>query len=251
MALIDDYKNQITWRHWESYLDKLPIKSNDVVLDLGCGLGHVTNLPSQKAGKVIGIDMNIELLREAQQSYQGENIQFIQADIKDLTKLNFAPIDGIWTSFTVAYLPDFSLILKSWLNILRPNGWIAIVEVNDLFAHKPLEENIQTSFRAFYKRQLTNKAYDFEMGKKIRPFLLKEGLTIEWDENKEDGELVFNGPADTPILKAWENRFNRMVALQDFFGEDQFQKVKSQFLYCLGSKGHYCETEIKFVIGRK
>jgi ubiquinone/menaquinone biosynthesis C-methylase UbiE len=251
MALIDDYKNQITWRHWESYLDKLPIKSNDVVVDLGCGLGYVTNLLSQKAGKVIGIDISTELLKEAQQSYQRQNIQFIRADIKDLTELNLAPVDGIWTSFTVAYLPHFSPILKSWLNMLRPNGWIAIVEVNDLFAHKPLEEDIQNAFRAFYKRQLTNKAYDFEMGKKIRPFLLKEGVTIEWEENKEDEELVFNGPADKPILSAWENRFNRMVSLQDFFGEDQFQKVKNQFLNCLASKEHYCETEIKFVIGRK
>lgn len=251
MTLLEDYKNQNKWRHWNTYLDKLPIKSNEIILDLGCGLGYVTNLLSQKAGKVIGIDINAELLNEAQKSYQGENIQFITADIRDLTKVNLPLIDGIWTSFSASYFPTFSPTLKSWLNILKPDGWIAIVEMNDLFAHKPLEVSIQNTFKAYYKRQLTNNVYDFEMGNKIKDFLLKEGVAIELEENKVDDELTFNGPADEPILKAWENRLNRMVALQDFFGNEQFQHAKSQFLSCLGSKEHYCETEIKLIIGRK
>ncbi|WP_247235289.1 class I SAM-dependent methyltransferase [Telluribacter sp. SYSU D00476] len=251
MALIEEYKSQNTWRHWESYLDKLPIKKDEVVLDLGCGPGYVTHLLAQRAGKVIGIDLNAELLNEAQRSYQGDTIQFITADIKDLTKLNLPPVDGIWTSFAAAYLPDFSPVLKNWLNLLKPNGWIAIVEMSDLFAHKPLEATIEDTFKAFYKRQLANNVYDFEMGGKVRQILLQEGVTIELDENKEDEELVFNGPADKQILTAWENRLNRMVALQDFFGKDRFQSAKSQFLNCLGSKEHYCEAEIKFIIGRK
>jgi ubiquinone/menaquinone biosynthesis C-methylase UbiE len=250
MTLIEDYKNQNIWRQGDSYISRLPITDNEVILDLGCGVGDVTYLLSQKARKVIGIDMNVELLNEAQQLYQGENIQFISADLKDLTKLNLPLVEGIWTSFTTAYLPNFSPTLKSWLNILKPNGWIAIIEMNDLFAHKPLEADIESTFKAYYKRQLTNNIYDFEMGGKIKHFLSNEGVKIELEENKEDKELVFNGRADKQILTAWENRFNRMVALQDFFGE-KFQNAKNQFLYCLASKEHYCEAEIKFIIGRK
>ncbi len=89
------------------------------------------------------------------------------------------------------------------------------------------------------------------MGRKLEPFLAAAGCQIEFEESKTDPELVFSGPADQAVMEAWENRLNRMVALQTFFGKQAFAKAKQQFLAALASKTHQCNAEIRFVIARK
>jgi SAM-dependent methyltransferase len=146
--------------------------------------------------------------------------------------------DGIWSSYTVAYFPDFAPVLDSWLHLLKPNGWIAIVEMSDLFAHFPLSEQTQNKFIEYYERQRRNHIYDFEMGNRVKAFLVNKGLEIISEENKTDKELTFNGSADKAISIAWENRLDRMTSLQNFFGEALFPKVKTEFLECLTNQEH-------------
>lgn len=251
MTLTKEYKNQSTWRNWESYIESLPIAGSDSILDLGCGTGIVTNLLARKASHVIGIDINSDLLKEAGTVNSSTNIQFINADLKTLKEETVPLANGIWTSFTVAYFPAFSPILDNWITLLKPNSWIAIVEMNDLFAHFPLRENTQNIFKKYYERQRLTNIYDFEMGSKIKEFLLSKGLQIISEKNIADRELTFNGPADKEILTAWENRLDRMVALQEFIGKDAFPTIKKEFLDCLTSEDHTCKTEVKFIIARK
>jgi len=65
MSIVEEYKNQMFWRNWISYIEKLPIKDSDTILDLGCANGEVTKLISERCLQVIGIDFNSELLKEA------------------------------------------------------------------------------------------------------------------------------------------------------------------------------------------
>ncbi len=65
MTLANEYTHQNIWRNWISYIEMLPIKETDIILDLGCGTGHVAKLLSEQALKVISIDANSELLEEA------------------------------------------------------------------------------------------------------------------------------------------------------------------------------------------
>ena len=56
MTLLEEYKNQVKWRNWETYLENLPIGSQDTVFDLGCSIGTVSGLLARQAKQVIGID---------------------------------------------------------------------------------------------------------------------------------------------------------------------------------------------------
>jgi 2-polyprenyl-3-methyl-5-hydroxy-6-metoxy-1,4-benzoquinol methylase len=77
MTLTEEYKNQNTWRNWETYIECLPIGGSETILDLGCSNGFVTKLLAQRASQVIGIDMNADLLNEACTENGMHNIQYI------------------------------------------------------------------------------------------------------------------------------------------------------------------------------
>jgi trans-aconitate methyltransferase len=251
MTLADEYTNQNIWRNWKSYIEVLPVKDTDIILDLGCGTGHVAKLLSEKVMKVISIDGNIKLLDEAKRINSKDNIEYINLDLRDLNESKLSLVDGIWTSFVAAYFPDFSSELKSWLKFLKPNGWIAVVEINDLFGHFPMHLNTRESFKNFYKEERIKNHYDYEMGSKLTKFLSDEKLSIIINENKYDKELSFQGPVDEQIFKAWENRLNRLMDLQEFFGEEKYSNIKLEFLDCLTKENHTCKTEVTFVVAKK
>ena len=248
--LVTEYKNQSIWREWDSYIDELNILPNQKILDIGCGTGDVTKLLAEKAFNVIAIDFNKELLEFAKKENSSPNIDYIQNDIRNIDELSLSKVDGIWSSFTPAYFVDFKSILQKWLNLLKPNGWIALIEIDDLFGHKPIDEFIEKLFKTFYKNQKDSKIYDFEMGRKLKQFLIDENIEIEFEKNKFDKELVFSGIADIEIVNAWAQRFERMKSLQIFFG-NEFHNVKKQFLNTLSLSTHYSESKIFYIKGRK
>ncbi len=246
-----EYKRQLKWRNWQSYINQLPISQSELILDLGCGTGDVSSLLAKKASKVIGIDFNKELIDFAQIENQQSNVQYICKDLKKIDEIGLSKVDGIWSSFSVAYFPDFVPVLREWLKLLKPNGWIALVEVDDLFAHKPIDYEIRKTFNSYYELQRQNNIYDFKMGTKLKDYLAKENVKIEFEQNKLDKELVFDGIADKEIINAWENRLDRMNMLRDFFGDERFTIAKQQFLETLQLDNHKCETKINFIVGRK
>jgi trans-aconitate methyltransferase len=150
MSLADEYKRQARWRDWEAVLRLLPLRAGERVLDLGCALGDQSAMLAARGAQVVGVDANAELLAQAdRRAIPGAN--FVQADAADVSGLGLDPVDGIWSSFTAAYFPDFGPVLASWLQLLRPGGWIALVEMDDLLGHEPLTQTSRLMVDAFYE----------------------------------------------------------------------------------------------------
>lgn len=105
MTLIEEYKKQNIWRDWERYLNKIPLNKNQMVYDLGCSIGVVSELFSSKVRTVVGFDSNRSLFEEANKHKQN-NCKFILEDIFTLDTSRLEKCDGIWTSFTIAYMEN-------------------------------------------------------------------------------------------------------------------------------------------------
>lgn len=56
------------------------ITENDSVLDIGCGNGACTWSISQKAKKVVGIDMSVKNINLAKKKFSNDNLEFIVGD---------------------------------------------------------------------------------------------------------------------------------------------------------------------------
>lgn len=250
MSLTQEYTNQNQWRNWEQYIDKLPIQAEDVVLDMGCSLGFVSRLLAKKAKKVIGIDLNDQLIRKAQTLYSATNIDFRIGNLSEIGSLGLPVADGIWSSFTAAYFVDFESVLDTWLALLKPGGWIALIEINDLLGHGPISKYSQDIFKSFYKHQLRKGLYDFEMGSKLKNYLDIKNLQVIYEASVYDKELAFNGPAEPQIVDSWKMRFSRMKLMQEFLGKES-HNVLDEFMQSLADKGHFCNSEVKFLIARK
>jgi ubiquinone/menaquinone biosynthesis C-methylase UbiE len=241
MGLSSEYKRQFGWRAWPTIFDALPSLRGQTVLDLGCGVGDLAAEFVARGARVIGVDMNEELLHEAR-SRQLSNAEFRTADLRTLPDLGIAA-DGLWCSFAAAYFPDLPTALTAWTRNVGSGGWIALTEVDDLFGHEPLSVRTKGLFRAYAEGALAAGGYDFHMGRKLRAHLERSGFTVSKVLTLEDHELSFSGPARPDVLDAWRARFDRMKLLRDFCGPD-IDEVQKEFLGCLKRADHTSTAKV-------
>jgi len=235
MSLSSEYKRQFGWRDWPAIFDVLPSLQGQTVLDLGCGVGDLAAEFVARGARVIGVDMNEELLREAR-SRQLWYAEFRAADLRTLPDLGIAA-DGLWCSFATAYFPDLPTALTAWARSVTAGGWIALTEVDDLFGHEPLNVRTKALFRAYAEEAFAAGRYDFHMGRKLRAHLERSGFTVSKTLTLEDQELSFSGAARPEVLDAWRARFNRMTLLRDFCGPES-EQAQEAFLGCLKRADH-------------
>jgi ubiquinone/menaquinone biosynthesis C-methylase UbiE len=86
-------------RAWEIFSSLLP--PNALVLDLGCGAGRDVAALAQRGCRVVGADLSIGLLREAQDRVTGA---FVQADMRAVP-FKGAQFDGVWMCASLLHIP--------------------------------------------------------------------------------------------------------------------------------------------------
>ena len=245
MTLSDEYKRQFAWRSWSGAMDLLPPLAGKPVLDLGCGIGDQAALLATRGARVLGVDSNEELLAAAR-ARGIPNAEFRSGDIRELRDINL--VDGIWCSFAPAYMPDLLTKLASWKQRLNPGGWVALTEVDDLFAHEPVEAQTRSLLAAYARDALAANRYDFHMGRKLRWHLERAGFTIAHSRTLVDEELCFDGPAGSDVIGAWRSRLERMKLLKDFCGA-AFEHVRDDLLAALSRADHHSLAKVYYCVG--
>jgi SAM-dependent methyltransferase len=245
MTLSDEYKRQFEWRSWGTILDALPALRGRTVLDLGCGLGDQTAALASRGARVLGVDRDEALLAIAR-SAETPSAQFQVGDIRNLSGIGTA-VDGIWCSFAAAYIPDLSPTLTHWRRHLKPGGWIALTEIDELFGHEPLDDDTRTLLAEFASDALVANRHDFQMGRKLMSHLERSGFTISTVFTLPDSELSFHGPADPEVFRAWQLRLQRMKRLQEFCGT-AFERVCRNLLGALAHPEHRASAKVYAVI---
>jgi len=248
MDLSDEYKRQFKWRDWSSVLDSLPAVEDQTILDLGCGVGDLAAEFVTRGARVVGIDCNQDLVSEAR-FRKLPNAEFRVGDLRSDTDFGVLA-DGLWCSFTAAYLPDLPDRLCKWAKSLKDGAWIALTEIDDLFGHNPIDPNIETLLADFVDNALASERYDFRMGRKLEGHLLRSGFTLSKALELDDQELSFDGPAPPDVVEAWRLRFARMKGLRDFCGSNM-GRVRDEFLKCLRHPAHTSHAKVVCCIATK
>ena len=245
MSLADEYQRQFNWRSWATMFDALPPLDGQLMLDLGCAVGDQSAELVRRGARVIGIDSNEALLACAR-ARAISNAEFRLGDLTELEERD-APVDGIWCSFAVAYLTNLAPTLAAWRKLLKPGAWVAITEIDDLFAHEPVQDETRELFARYVHEALAANRYDFQMGRKLPAHLNQAGFSLSSDLTLPDRELSFTGPADPEVVEACRRRLERTGKLREFCGR-RFERLRADFLAALIHPNHRSLSTVRFCI---
>ena len=248
MSLAAEYRQQFRWRPWSQIFAEVPLEPGQTILDLGCATGDQARELASRGCHVIGLDGNQELL-DAAAADRPPNCKFRACDLRNPPHPGIVA-DGIWCSFTAAYMIDLVRFLKTWAQFLRVGGWIAITEVDDLFGHEPLSERTRSLLQGFADDARGSGRYDFHMGGKLEDCLVEAGFTVTRVLTLPDQELSFPGAAPAEVVEAWRRRLQRMPGLRRFC-PSEFAQVEEEFLSCLSRPDHVSRAKVITCIATK
>jgi arsenite methyltransferase len=110
-----------------------PINSGETVLDIGCGAGVDSFVAAKMVGtegKVIGIDMTLEMLARAKENLQEtslQNVSFHKASAEDLP-FSDESFDVVISNGVFNLVPDKARALREVFRVLKPRGRMMIAD---------------------------------------------------------------------------------------------------------------------------
>jgi SAM-dependent methyltransferase len=145
----EDYKATDLQRFWSRgeealnhFLDALDlaVAPDDVVVEVGCGVGRLTRVLAPAARKVVALDISDEMLRRARALNPGlANVEWIRSDGVSLRPVADAEVDACISFVVFQHIPDPRVTLgyvREMGRILRPGGWAAFQVSTDPAVHQ-------------------------------------------------------------------------------------------------------------------
>ncbi len=195
----------------ETMLNALNLQANDFVLDLGCGLGKISEYISFKTeARVLGIDFAKEVIQWAKENTDSQNGK-LSFQVNNMNELNFPPatfnaIISIDTLYDWNGI-DHNSIIKKLKGFLKPTGQMGIFYAQFRALEDSLDvlkaENTDVA-KALTKNGIPFQSVDFtENGKKIwqrelsatselREMFEKEGNLDLCEQRIADSKKVLN-----------------------------------------------------------
>ena len=197
----------------EQAIEKMGVRPEAQVLDVGCGSGWASRLFAEKArhGRVVGIDISDEMIRVAREgSGAFPNLTFEVASAEDLPFANGQFTDA-FSMESLYYYVDMTRALSEIHRVLKPGG--LFVTVVDLYQeNEPSHQWIETLQVPVHLLSTTEYSglfaqagfVEIEARRILDPTPLPEDYTGTSFKSREDyfqyraaGSLMLSGRAET------------------------------------------------------
>lgn len=131
-----DRYERVGHRHWQRFLQSVPLAGTDHVLDVGCGSGGSSRDVARIAssGSVLGVDLSSPMLELARRRAQDEglvNLRFEQGDAQ-VHPLDPAAFDLAISRFGVMFFSDPVAAFANIGRALRPGARLAVMAWREL-----------------------------------------------------------------------------------------------------------------------
>lgn len=118
---VKSFDGIISLEHWHRYYLVKKLVENKAVLDIASGEGYGSHLLSYVAKSVIGIDISHEAINFSKQTYQGDNLEYLQGDCCLIPLLDDS-VDVIVSFETIEHHDRHEEMLSEIKRVLRPDG---------------------------------------------------------------------------------------------------------------------------------
>lgn len=135
------------WAGGRRALDKIlgqvdaQIRPEDVVVDVGCGVGRLTRVLADRAAHVHAIDVSAEMLQQARElNAHLTNVTWHHGDGTTLHPVEDTSADALVSHVVFQHIPDPAVILgyvREMGRVLRPGAWAAFQISTDPDIHRP------------------------------------------------------------------------------------------------------------------
>ncbi|MFQ5687126.1 MAG: class I SAM-dependent methyltransferase [Candidatus Scalindua sp.] len=116
-------------QHVGRYLFASSYVCGKTVLDAACGSGFGSNMISQKAKKVVGIDNSWDAIRYCRERYKKPNLSFLQMDCNRLA-LPGPTFDAVVSFETLEHIQGADVFLQELSRVLKKDGMIIMSAPN-------------------------------------------------------------------------------------------------------------------------
>lgn len=169
----DLFMNDVPYDDWVCYIENIWSKYSlkpELVLDLACGTGNVTQRLAAKGYDMIGIDLSEEMLNEAVHKNQYDNVLYLNQDMCEFEL--YGTVDSIiCLCDSINYITekeDLLQVFKLVNNYLNPKG-LFIFDINTVYkfqyvladnSYSQTTENAAYTWENFYdKDECINEYY--------------------------------------------------------------------------------------------
>ena len=112
-------------RAFDELLSRVDVARADLVVDLGCGPGHLVDrlIARWPAAEVVGVDSSPDMVAVAREQVPA-GVRIEQADLRDWTAER--PVDVLTSNATLQWVPDHLAVLGRLRTMVAPGGALAI-----------------------------------------------------------------------------------------------------------------------------
>jgi ubiquinone/menaquinone biosynthesis C-methylase UbiE len=128
---------------------QLPLNTNMIGLDFGCGTGLVSLPLAGQIGKIYALDSSTGMLEVLQEKLNEQNITTIETVCAEIENAELpASFDIIFTSMALHHITAIEPVLQRFSELLKPGGIVAIADLDaeDGSFHKPGSEEKHHGF---------------------------------------------------------------------------------------------------------
>lgn len=181
------------------------------VLDVGCGPGTSSMLLAKlvgPAGNVVGIDIDANMIRLAQeraQKEQASNVELVCANISDAMKLG-GHFDAIVGRRVLMYVPNVVEALRRLHDVLKPGGICLFQEHDSHSAETMTELPLREKIRQATWDTVKSEGGDVAIGTRLCDYFQQAGFEVENIEALGHVEAPTSSYPYAPLLRVMRSR---------------------------------------------
>jgi trans-aconitate methyltransferase len=111
-------QHSFVWKYGADLLPLLAPQAGELIIDLGCGTGHLTAQIAESGAKVVGVDRSPEMIGQARQNFP--KLRFLLADIASFELPE--PADAVFSNAALHWVTDAEAAACNIARALRPGG---------------------------------------------------------------------------------------------------------------------------------
>jgi GT2 family glycosyltransferase/ubiquinone/menaquinone biosynthesis C-methylase UbiE len=182
---------ETSYEHWHRYLYSTLFCKDKVVLDVACGEGYGSYLLSKYSKKVVGIDIDYDVINFASREYINNNLEFIVGNANNLPFKGKCLFDLIVSFETIEHIDEQNQIklLTEVKRLLKPGGVLIISTPNKALYTDVLNNRNKFHVKEFYLNEFNDFLKKYFQDVKIMGQKIYSNSYI-WDKDKKYGDFV-------------------------------------------------------------